>query len=118
MFLGTATKFVQGMGDDKLSKMIGYDPNKKETMATKIANLKTKSKTGTTGSSVAMGNYTATKVNSAGFNNQSTQSAMGNIMKYYNDIANGRIPSESYKVAGTLGTTINLPSGSTQIKGV
>lgn len=117
-FLGTATKFVQGMGDDKLSKMLRYDPNLKETMAAKISNLKTTSKAGTTGSSVSSGNYSATKVNSSGFNNQSTQSAMANVMKYYNDIANGRIPSESYRVEGTKGTTISLPSGSTQIRGV
>jgi len=117
-FLGTATKFVKGMGEDKLGSMLGYDPDKTETMATKISNLKTKNKVGTGGSSVAMGNYTATKTNSAGFNNASTQSAMANIMKYYNDIANGRIPSESYTVEGTKGTTIGIPSGSTKIRGV
>ena len=65
-----------------------------------------------------MGSYTATKTNSAGFNNASTQSAMANIMKYYNDIANGRIPSESYTVEGTKGTTIGIPSGSKKIRGV
>jgi len=117
-FLGTATKFAKGMGEDKLGSMLGYDPTKTETMATKISNLKTKNKAGTTGSSVAMGSYTATKTNSAGFNNASTQSAMANIMKYYNDIANGKIPSDAYRVEGTKGTTISLPSGSTQIKGV
>jgi len=117
-FLGTATKFAKGMGQDKLGSMLGYDPDKTETMATKISNLKTKNKAGTTGSSVAMGSYTATKTNSSGFNNASTQSAMANIMKYYNDIANGKIPSDAYRVEGTKGTTISLPSGSTQIKGV
>lgn len=113
-FLGGASKFIKGMGEDKLSGMMGYESGTAPTMASQIQSVSTtrgvKGQTGT-----AVGSYGVTKTGTPGFNNSSVQSAMANIVKYYNDIAMGRIPSESYSIESTRGTTIGIPKGSTTI---
>ena len=113
-FLGGASKFISGMGKDTLSGMIGGKDYVPPTMASQIQSIpRTRNIKGEVGT--AVGSYGVTRTATPGFNNNSVQSAMANIVQYYNDISLGRIPSESYNIETTRGTTIGIPKGSTTI---
>jgi len=113
-FLEGTSKFIEGMGKDKLSGMLGYEKGTAPTMASQIKSINV-NRGVKPDTSATIGSYTSSKTAAPGFNNNSVQSAMSNIMQYYNDIALGRIPSTSYTVEGTKGTTISIPKGATTI---
>ena len=114
-FLGGAGKFIKGMGTDTVSKMLGYsDVKPPSTMAAQVKGIDTSRYKGKySGATAGLGNYRSTTSAAPGFKNDSTQTALANVMKYWNDVAMGNIPSVSYTVAGPSGVTIDV--GSTKL---
>lgn len=115
-FIKGAGKFVQGMGGDTVSKLLGYSENRPPpTMTAQMQSIDTSRYKGkySTGS-VGAADYRATVAQaSPGFNNSATQDALSNVIKHWNDVAMGNIPSVSYTVEGPTGVTIGV--GSTKL---